>query len=306
MAAAKTNMGTLDSQDLVLCENRIGNLSDSFPFGEDERASMMCEMLADWGYDGFVRMEMGFELVYCDFSTGFNFLSARRTFYPQDKLNNKGPQIREGIRAAAEHYDGIGAERLRIDFSSMVSSWLFPINLTNADPDRPELPRFSSVKQSKLRAIKSQVWHACTLPRRFTVDWQATTDMIVKRFSRRFILMTSPNCSLYQFIDEVESATLTYVDAPRRPGDTSSLPPVDGSSDRGQVSITEEVQRCTEHFLLPSIKFRDLWATEDKLIHVAIETVTHDICIVLFSVRAALLKASPDAKSGGFRINTAN
>ncbi|KAM3425917.1 hypothetical protein NHJ13734_009809 [Beauveria thailandica] len=255
MAAAKTTMGTLDSQDLVLCEDKIGNLSDSFPFGEDKRASMICEMLAGWGYDGFVRMEGGFELVYCDFSTGVSFLSARRTFYPQDKLSDEGQQIFEAFRTAAEHYDGIGAERLRIDFSSMVSGWLFPINLTNADPDRPELPRFSSVKQPELRAIKSQVSHAY---------------------------------------------------APRRPGDTSSLPAVDSSLDRGEVSITEEVLQCTEHFLLPSTKLRDLWETEDKLIHLAIETVTRDICTVLFSVRAALLEASPDAKSGGFRINTAN
>ncbi|KAF1729951.1 uncharacterized protein CRV24_010495 [Beauveria bassiana] len=291
MAAAKTTMGTLDSQDLVLCEDKIGNLSDSFPFGEDKRASMICEMLTDWGYDGFVRMEGGFELVYCDFSAGVSFLSARRTFYPQDKLSDEGQQIFEVFRAAAEHYDGIGAERLRIDFSSMVSGWLFPINLTNADPDRPELPRFSSVKQPELRAIKSQVSHAY---------------MIVKRFSRRFILLTSPNCSLYNFIEEIESATLTYVDAPRRPGDTSSLPAVDSPIDRGEVSITEEVLQCTEHFLLPSTKLRDLWETEDKLIHLAIETVTRDICTVLFSVRAALLKASPDTKSGGFRINTAN
>ncbi|OAA37588.1 KLTH0B00374p-like protein [Beauveria brongniartii RCEF 3172] len=163
MAAAKTTMGTLDSQDLVLCEGKIGNLTGSFPFGEDERASMICEMLADWGYDGFVRMEGGFELVYCDFSTGVSFLSARRTFYPQDRLNDEGHQTFQVFRAAAEHYDGIGAERLRIDFSSMVSGWLFPINLTNADPDRPDLPRFSSVKQHKLKAIKSQVSHAYDL-----------------------------------------------------------------------------------------------------------------------------------------------
>ncbi|KAM3498269.1 hypothetical protein MY10362_008397 [Beauveria mimosiformis] len=233
MAAAKTTMGTLDSQDHVLCEGKIGNLTGSFPFGEVERASMICEMLADWGYDGFVRMEGGFELVYCDFSTGVSFLSARRTFYPQDKLSGEEHQMSQGFRAAAEHYDGIGAQRLRIDFSSVVSGWLFPINLTNPDPDRLDLPRFSSVKQHELRAIKSQVSHACKLPRRFTVDWQATTDMIVKRFSRRFILITSPNYSLYKFIEEVKLATLTYVDALRRPGDTSSLPEVDSSSDRG-------------------------------------------------------------------------
>ncbi|KAH8707780.1 Uncharacterized protein HC256_009950 [Beauveria bassiana] len=47
MAAAKTTMGILDSQDHVLCEGKIGNLSHSFPFGEDERASMVCGMLTD-------------------------------------------------------------------------------------------------------------------------------------------------------------------------------------------------------------------------------------------------------------------
>ncbi|OAA76978.1 hypothetical protein LEL_06662 [Akanthomyces lecanii RCEF 1005] len=160
MAAAKTTMGTLDSQDLVLCEDKIGNLSKSFPFCEDVRASMICEMLADWGYDGFVRMEAGFELVYCDFSKGFSFLSARRTFYPRDKLSDGRHQLYMGLRAAAERYDGIGTERLRIDFSSMVSGWMFPINLTNTDPNRSDLARFSSVKQHELRAIKRRVSQA--------------------------------------------------------------------------------------------------------------------------------------------------
>ncbi|KAJ2975087.1 hypothetical protein NQ176_g5711 [Zarea fungicola] len=307
MAAAKTAMGTLDSQDLVLCEGRIGNITDDFDLGEERRANMLCDMLGNWGYDGAVRMEVGFELLYCDFGRGLDFLSARRTFFPQGKLSDERHQLFRLARAAAERYDGIGDGRLRIDFSSIVSGWLFPINITNTDPGRPDLPRFGSVVQIDLKAVKNHVARACTSPRRFTVDWQAVTDSIVKRFSRRFVLMASPDCSIYDFIEEIESATLTYVDAPRLSGDTSSIPSTDGESNGPPAqSTTEEVSRCTKHFLLPALKSKNKWKLEDELLYTAIETVSHDICMVLFSIRAGLLDASSDPESEGYRVSTSS
>lgn len=304
MAAAKTGMGTLDSQDLVLCEDRIGNITEDFDLGEERRANMLCDMLGDWGYDGVVRMEVGFEVLYCDFSKGLDFLSARRTFYPQDKLGDERHQLFRLARAAAERYDGIGDGRLRIDFSSIVSGWLFPINITNTDPGRPDLPRFGSAVQNDLSAVKNHVARACTWPRRFTVDWRAVTDSIVKRLSRRFVLMASPDCSTYDFVEEIESATLTYVDAPRLSGDTSSMPSIDDDSGPPPLSTTEEVSRCTSHFLLPALNSKNQWKLEDELLYTAIETVSHGICKVLFLIRAGLLDASPDRESQRYRVNT--
>ncbi|KAJ2976506.1 hypothetical protein NQ176_g4914 [Zarea fungicola] len=293
MSAAKTNYGTLDSQDLVLCDDKIGNISVLPSFGDPIRATMICELLADWGYDGFIRMETGFELIHCDFSKGLEFVSARRTFYTRDKMGNDKNRLFQLARGVADRYDGLGADRLKIDFSSMVSGWYFPINLTYTDTTRPDLIRFGSVGPQELRMIKDHISHVCKLPRRFTVDWQAATDMIVKRYSRKFAFMMSPNISAIDFIEEIELLTLMYVDAPSLPGDTSSLLGMEGKPDS---DMSEEIARCTENYLLPALSVRGLWELEDRLIYTAIETVTRNICTTIFTIWAALLTASKDGE----------
>lgn len=294
MSAAKTTFGTLDSQDLVLCDDKIGNISEIPAFGDPIRAPMICDMLAEWGYDGFIRMETGFELIHCDFSKGLEFLSARRTFYPRDKIGNEKNRLFQLARAVVDRYDGLGADRLKIDFSSMVSGWYFPINLTYTDPTRPDLIRFGSVGPQELQMIKHHLSQVCKLPRRFTVDWQAATDMIVKRYSGKFAFMMSPNISAVDFIEEIELLTLMYVDAPSLPGDTSSLM----VGDKPDSDMSEGITRCAENYLLPSKRLRGVWELEDKLIFTAIETVTRSICTTIFTIWAALLTASDGERSG--------
>jgi hypothetical protein len=58
MSKVKTSMGTLDTQDLIL-------RNDSFRTGRGgyERARGLCKLGAEWGTEGFIRMEAGFELI---------------------------------------------------------------------------------------------------------------------------------------------------------------------------------------------------------------------------------------------------
>src|SRR5699024_4722576 len=96
-------------------------------------------------------------------------------------------------RAVTERYDGIGGDRVRIDFSSMVSAFWFPVNISNTDPTRPDLPRLAAASPDEWTDIKAHVNKVFVEPRRYTVNWQAVVDMIVTRFSNRFALMASPH-----------------------------------------------------------------------------------------------------------------
>ncbi len=305
MAAAKTSMGTMDSQDLVLCEDKVGNKTGRNFMGEFKRTQLICDMLKEHDYDGFVRMEIGFEIVYCDFSKGLELLSARRTFFTRDKAGGNGLQAFQWARAVAERYDGLGADRFKIDFSSMVSGWFFPINITNTDPERPDLNRLASAEQKHLQAVRSHVRRSLDQLPRFTVDWQATTDSIVRRYANRLAHMASPNISQTQFINEVETAVLTYIEAPHLPDDVNVLSDAAESIfDATARTQKEETGRCKEHFLLPSKKHEDAWELEDRLIYNALATVMRDICTVLISIRTRLINAAPEKRSDGLRVNT--
>ncbi|PHH80327.1 hypothetical protein CDD80_1966 [Ophiocordyceps camponoti-rufipedis] len=282
MSAAKASQGTLDSQDLLLRGNKTGN--DTSSMGEPARARDVCRIISRWGYAGMVRMEAGFEIMYCDFSLDLRLLSARRTFSVADRLGDGSLRVARSARAVAERYDGLGVDRLRIDFSSMVSGFFFPINISSTDPSRPDLVRLEAAGLDNLSDIKAYLARVASQPRRFTLDWQAVTDMIVRRYANRLVFMASGReISDLDFINELEESVLLYIDAPPPPEDDSS-----------SLSQKTPIQRCTQHFLLPSSLSKAQWTESDTLIHTAIESVTHDICNTLFSIHISLVQASHD------------
>ncbi|PNY26886.1 Uncharacterized protein TCAP_03186 [Tolypocladium capitatum] len=293
MAAAKTTFGTLDSQDLLLRENKTGPWGDNM--GDLERAGSICDMVTDWGFDGFMRVEIGFEVIYCDFSSGIDLTGVTRSLMPEDKMGTGEMLVYQVARAVTRGYDGL-AGQLRLDFSGMVSGFFFPINVSNTDPGRPDLVRLAAAGMDELRDIKGYLRDVCLQPRRFTVGWQGIADSIVSRFADRLAFMASEKVSMENFVDELERATLTYFDAPSLPGD------IDTESERRS---SEAVDRCAEHYLLPAHVVRDDWSAEDRLIHTAIKTVARDICRSLFDVRSSLLALFPDLPPKTHRISKA-
>ncbi|CZS82756.1 unnamed protein product [Fusarium graminearum] len=253
MSAGKTHMGTLDSQDLVLRANKDA----SEKMGERSRARELCELAAKWGLDGFVRMEIGVEVIKCDFSKDLDLVNIMRTEVRNDIMEDKGMDAFQWIRAVAERYDGIGADRLRIDFSSMVSGLFFPINISNTNPKRPDLKRLGAATLKELKDIKVYLKGVLSQPRRYTVNWQGVVDLIVSRYSKRIALMAYKRLQSHYFINEVEGATMTWV-----------------------------------HYLRPALLVKEKWSMEDRLIYASLETVLGTICNTLYSVRRYILQAS--------------
>lgn len=284
MAAAKSDWGPLDSQDLVLREGepRQDPLRD-----EPWRAQRLCDIVKPMGYDGVVRMEAGFEVIHCNFTDSLDLVSSARSIRESGKLTNQFPMY-QFTRAVSQRYDGIGADRLRLDFSSMVSGLFFPINISSTTPGRPDLKRLGAAQPHELLGLKEYVLDISTKPRRFTVNWQAVVDQIVTRFADRFALMSLEHLKLTDFIEEVESAALTYYDAPSLPGDISV-------ADQEQRDA-DALKRCSEHYLLPAIAWKDDWSPEDDLIHTAIKEVAHRICDTVQDNRLILYEASRGCK----------
>jgi hypothetical protein len=286
-SAGKSPIGTLDSQDNLLCKNS----SSHWDTMEDEmyRAKTMCDLVTKWGWDGIMRMEIGFEVIYCNFSSGLQLDSALRTILSEDRLRNDSFMVPYlWSRAAAERYDGLGGDRVQMDFSSMVSGFFFPINISNTDPERPDLIRLKAAKREHLLDIRTYLISVFSEPRKFIVNWQAVVDMIVTRFSKRLAAIVWADVSMDLFIGELESATLTHYEAPSLPSDITST-----ADDDNKNRTAEAIDRCAAHYLKPALSSQQHWTLQDDLIHTAILAVMQHICHDLFLMRSTLLQAAP-------------
>ncbi|KAJ9133809.1 hypothetical protein NKR23_g10470 [Pleurostoma richardsiae] len=280
MSGGKTSMGTLDSQDLLLRGDRSSRAerpgakrAPGGPMDEQQRAVELCKLCEEWQLQGVVRMEAGFEIIKCNFSDGLRQIQALRR--PEEGGGGGGgPQgggMRsfEFLRGLSERYHDIGSTRTIIDYSSMVSAFFFPVNLTNPDGKRPDLPRLSSASDAELSAIKEYLGDAIAerrdAPLR-TIDWQDVTDIVVARYADRIKYMAEMVDSADVMAREVGFLLDVYVDYP---GDSTD------------VDVAGAIKRCTDFYLAAVSPVTDA----DRLIHAALTAVTSEICSALFRVR---------------------
>jgi hypothetical protein len=277
MSAGKTSMGTLDTQDRVFLNSTSGPDTatappgHSGPFGDYVRAETMCALGAEYGIEGIIRMEAGFELILCNFSTGVELVSA----FQRPQGDNELGQF-EYMRGVAYRYDGITARRVVVDYSSMVSAFFYPLNLTNPDPTRPELPRLPADDLLGLARLKSDVLDLLSAEKAqstVTVDWQGVVDMIVTRYADRLQYMALNTSTKKTLLSEVTTLLTIFMDYK----DPSP-------------SIMAAMQACTDHYLLPVSPS----TPSDHLIYTSVSTVSNKICKTLFSVRSRLISTGND------------
>ncbi|KAF4973257.1 hypothetical protein FSARC_412 [Fusarium sarcochroum] len=281
MSAGKTNMGTLDSQDILLRENK----TKEDEMDEWHRALALCDIATEWGFDGFSRVEIGIEIIKCNFSSGLDLVSMTRTELYDNMIENAGLAIFQWIRAVGERYNGIAGDRLRIDFSSMVSGLFFPINISSTITGRPDLMRLGAATLDELKDIKAYLKDVLQQPRRFTVNWQGVADLVISRYSKRLALMAYESLPSHHFINEIEDATLVWVDAPPLPDDVSM-------TERETNRTADGIEQCKIHYLRPALLAKKRWSPEDELIYTSIDTVLGTLCQELFSIRSRLLQAA--------------
>ncbi|KAK0663419.1 hypothetical protein QBC41DRAFT_26005 [Cercophora samala] len=270
-SAANSEMGTLDLQDFVLRGKRNAEIWDEFG-----RATSLCDIVTSWGLQGVIRMEAGFEIIKCDFSDSMELVSNIQR--PSGEAQGGGlgwegyTEVHpfEWIRAVAQRYHGIGASRVELDFSSMVSAMFYPVSLTNNKSPKPNLPRLWYAKEEELRSIRARVEEVVKERldgKHGSINWQEVTDMIIARYADRLWFMAERVQSILELQGELNHLTNTHVDYSEE-------------KDGYQAAIS----RCKRHYLSSVTPETQ----EDHLIVAAMEEVTHAICYELFLVRLSL------------------
>lgn len=264
MSAGKTSMGTLDSTDYI-----IRNLTPTSkePNNDWIRAVDLCKIGEQWGVEGFLRMEAGFEIILCNFKEGLEFMSASQR-EETDFGKNDVVQF-EYVRALAYRYQGIMGGRVKVDYSSMISAFFYPLNLTNPNPSHSELPRLITASESgDLGRIHSDVMELLKSEeygKRETINWQNVVDMIVTRYSDRLKFMVQNETSVEAVKSEIKLLLDVYIDYKN-------------------ADVASSVEKCANHYLEPVVPE----TKADHLIRAAIFEVAHNICSTLFKVRDLL------------------
>jgi hypothetical protein len=286
-AAAKGPLGSLDSQDLILLGHK--NVGPGPPtFGEWPRAEELCALADDWKHpngakiDGFIRVEAGFEIIYCDFSEhgGLDLVSVQSSSFRNETGLEpyQAGSIFEWLRACAARFHGHPAGRVDIDWSSMVSAFSYPMNISNPDWHRQDLPRAVNATMESRLTVRDRLRDvfaargAEEVPNRKVVNWQGVVDSIVTRFSERLGYIVNNQWSH----DGLLLALGTMVD------------PYISYADHSTMSEHRAIDRCTQHYLDPSLLRPETWTPEDHAIATALERVSHNICDSLFLARRVL------------------
>lgn len=261
-SAAKSTKGTLDMQDFVLLHNAQPD-ADSWPpprshdffrappsedgrppptggvLNEGFRADHLCAMArTDWAgkIDGFLRMELGFEIILCSFEDGLDVERITLAKATNDPLGPGGITINY-YRAVASRFDGIGGDRVRIDYDNFVTLYTFENAVSFTNDGLPRANNDTKVVTPILEAITNLALSASAAAEKDSPDWQAVADMVVSRYSDRIDYLTSGTIILNEtdLKNEIEWAIRPYIDYNHR---NKSL----------------EIQRCaTQYFpsLLP-------------------------------------------------------
>lgn len=263
-AAAKSQKGTLDSQDYILApaDDRDGHDEPGRgPGDEYGRAKQMCSMAAnEWGgrIDGFIRMEHGFELILCDFEKSADIVRMARVSNG-DGLDGDdgGMSLFSFLHAIGARYHGIGGERVKLDYDDFVTAFTADIDLFH--DDSLDLPRLKNItkpqRESFITALTKVV--LAQKPISNPTNWQSIADMIIARYSDPLHSLAFRNISKTHLDYSLTLLLRPFIDYDAR---NRSL----------------EVYRCATHFLPPPTSSPSLAR------HVSLSVSTR-ICSALFS-----------------------
>jgi hypothetical protein len=278
-SAAKSDKGTLDVQDLILRKSTLDHRSPDDkpgkpgrgpggPPGDSQRALELCNSVGnEWEnkIDGVLRMEAGFEIILCSFEDNLNFVSIKQ----QKVRNGDGPGSRDSgdqlsyYQAVAARFDGIGGNRVSLDYDSMISVFTYTNATYFDDAGLPRVVNDSSIVEVIREDVRAMLTHSTPPSTNERVDWQTITDLIIERYAARIALLASEKMtSVSAFQANLDRALRPFIDYSNR-------------------NKTSEVSRCAEQFLSPAA------IASNTTAGIAVKATYTHLCQTLSDIAAA-------------------
>ncbi|PGH11889.1 hypothetical protein AJ80_06955 [Polytolypa hystricis UAMH7299] len=266
MSAGKCDLGTLDSQDYLIL-NRT--LSDPDKTVDGKRGLDLCNLVKkEWHgrIDGFVRMELGFELLFCDFQSGLGLIHATKVARRNDSFNISFPipgsdagDLFNLVKAATSRYNGIGGNRVTLDYEAFFTAYTYSLDLFKAG----RFPRLENTSSDILSSMRRDVYDLVMAENRpaQTYNWQCVADMIVSRYATHLKILVSGRFTTLELLaEQIERILLPFMDYDDR-------------------NTAREIDRCTT-YAFPA-EYSECTASR------AIQRVSRAICSTLTSAAKA-------------------
>ncbi|KAI6033297.1 hypothetical protein EDC04DRAFT_2571742 [Pisolithus marmoratus] len=191
-SSAKLLSGTLDSQDIVA----LGDVRPDWSIDELDRLTALCNWGRENNVDGFVRMEMSFEIMLCNFTSGVRVVSFSNIVDPvmPRSTSSKFSPTFEVIYAGSWHNRYPGETRIQLDLSGLVSFYdmelvpsLVPARFGKERWDH----RLLNISTEDVVRVRARLVEILSRPasRPTGIDWPTLIRVVVDRYSERLELV---------------------------------------------------------------------------------------------------------------------
>jgi hypothetical protein len=198
-SARKLSEGTMDMQDIVIW----GEPRPERFFDERDRIDGLCAWGKEFGIDGFVRMEMDFEVMLCDFTAGVEAVSFLHLALPKDERSfphpaplesDTGARTFEVLHSGSWHNRYPGESRIMLDLTGLISFYdtalapsLIPVRAGLERCDH----RVLGISSDDISRVMGKLIEVITRPHPVGsgIDWKTLTHVIVDRYADRLELM---------------------------------------------------------------------------------------------------------------------
>ncbi|KAF8218276.1 hypothetical protein K438DRAFT_22782 [Mycena galopus ATCC 62051] len=314
-SAAKMKDGPMDSQDVV----GWGQVSPDRYFDERKRIVDLCNWGKPFQIDGYVRMEMDFEIMLCDFTVGVDVVAMAhlasqgrgppRLPPPRDVSveadNSTIPPFAitdfHVLHSGSWHNRYPGDRRIKLDLTRFISFYdtsLVPSLVAKRFGLERWDHRLLGISPEDVDAVMARITDADTAPPNpgSGVDWDTLFKVVVDRYDDRFELL--------RYVLNTTSDTDVLVTAKKamahfrvmlHPYLLYAAVPVPGSADT--TWATPVYKFCaTSHteYIRRSAALSALLTASEQLLLNAVEEVNREICRVVVSMWAEGVTAGLD------------
>ncbi|KAH7916573.1 hypothetical protein BJ138DRAFT_1139364 [Hygrophoropsis aurantiaca] len=192
--------GTMDSQDIIIW----GEPRPDKAWNERERLDKLCAWGKQYELDGFVRQQMDFEVMICDFSAGLevvsfaNLASLRLAPPPFTENSTKDERLMlramEMLRASSWHHRYPGETRVQLDLSRLISFYdtsLFPSLISQRAGQERWDHRLLGLSVDDRTTLMSRLDEVLTAREQDNsdIDWITLLRVIIERHADRLELL---------------------------------------------------------------------------------------------------------------------
>ncbi|KAK1235380.1 hypothetical protein PQX77_001401 [Marasmius sp. AFHP31] len=317
-SAVKIRGGSMDVQDLLLW----GEARDDKAFSEGERLEMLCrEWARPFGFDGFVRMEMDFEVMLCDMSPkgGLETVSLVKlhTEHTQASRNPEEIKLRnfELIHSSSMHNEYPGETRVKLDLSRLITLydphlWLpqFPSSPYRGQEKWDHRAANPGIDVNAFRLRVKEVLEVeppSTSTQGSSVDWSALMNVIVRRYGKRlevlrYILDSASN------LEDAFTKAFAQLEVMLMPYLLDDAIP-DTRNTESTLNLGRIYDLCsTSHtsYILRTERISERLTKSEQLLLASIRTTSKEICRVLVNAWGVgfLARSTDPEKSGHISI----